>query len=96
MPVSEHHRAEHDVFVEFLGFRFHHQHGIGGAGDDEVELGFDHFVERRVEHVLVIDEADARSADRALEGRAGQRQRRGCGHQRQNVGIVLHVVRQRR
>ena len=77
MPVSEHHGAEHDVFVELLGFRFHHQHGVGGAGDDEVELGFDHLVERRVEHVFVIDEADAGSADRALERRAGQRQRGG-------------------
>ena len=71
VTVPEHHRAEHDVFVEFLGFRFHHQHGVGGAGDDEVELGLDHFVERRVEHIFVIDEADAGGADRALEGRAG-------------------------
>ena len=94
MPVAEHHGAEHDVFVEFLGFRFHHQHGVGGAGDDEVELGFDHFVERRVEHVFVVDEADAGGADRTLERRAGNRQRRGGGDQRQNVGIVLHVVRQ--
>ena len=92
--MSEHHGAEHDVFVEFLGFRFHHQHGVGGAGDDEVELGFDHFVERRVEHVFVVDEADAGGADRALERRAGNRQRRGGGDQRQNVGIVLHVMRQ--
>ena len=94
VPVAEHHGAEHDVFVELLGFRFHHQHGVGGAGDDEVELGFDHLVERRVEHVFVVDEADAGGADRALEGRAGNRQRRGGGDQRQNVGIVLHVVRQ--
>ena len=92
--MSEHHGAEHDVFVEFLGFRLHHQHGVGGAGDDEIELGFDHFVERRVEHIFVVDEADARGADRALEGRARQRQRRGGGHHRQNVGIVLHVMRQ--
>ena len=94
MPVAEHHGAEHDVFVQFLGFRFHHQHGVGGAGDDEVELGVGHLVERRVEHVFVVDEADARSTDRALEGRAGQRQRGGRGHHRQNVGIVFHVVRQ--
>ena len=77
VAVAEHHGAEHDVFVELLGFRFHHQHGVGGAGDDEVELGFDHLVERRVEHVFVIGEADAGGADRALEGRAGQRQRGG-------------------
>ena len=94
MPVSEHHGAEHDVFVEFLGFRFHHQHGVGGAGDDQIELGLDHLVERRVEHVFVVDEADARGTDRTLERSARQRQRRGGGDQRQNVGIVLHVVRQ--
>ena len=94
MPVAEHHGAEHDVFVELLGFRFHHQHRVGGAGDDQVELGFDHFVERRVEHIFVVDEADAGGADRALERRAGQRQRRGGRHHRHDVGIVLHVVRQ--
>jgi hypothetical protein len=94
MPVSEHHGAEHDVLVELLGFRFHHQHRVGGAGDHQVELGLDHFVERRVEHVFVIDEADAGSADRALEGRAGDGERRGGRDQRENVGIVLHVVRQ--
>ncbi len=94
--MTEHHRAEHDLFVEFLGFRFDHQHGVAGAGDDQVELGFDHFVERRVEHIFVVDEADAGGADRTLERRTRQRQRCGRGHHRQNVGIVLHVVRQRR
>ncbi len=94
VPVSEHHRAEHDVFVEFLGFRFHHQHGISRAGDDQVELGFDHFVERRVEDIFVIDEADAGRADRTLEGSARQRQGGRRSHQRHDVGIVFHVVRQ--
>ena len=93
VPVPEHHGAEHDVFVEFLGFRFHHQYGVGGAGDNQIELGFDHLVERRVEDVFVIDEADARGADRALERRA--RQRQGCGGRdhRQNVGVVFHIMR---
>ena len=94
--MSEHHGAKHDVFVEFLGFRLHHQHGVGGAGDDEVELGFNDLVERRVEHIFVVDEADAGCADRALEGHARQRQRGGSRHHREDVGIVLHVVRQRR
>ena len=92
--MTEHHGAEHDVFVELLGFRFDHQHGVGGAGDDEVELGVGHLVERRVEHVFVVDEADAGGADRALERRAGNGQRGGRGDQRQNVRIVLHVMRQ--
>ena len=94
VPVAEHHGAEHDVFVELLGFRFNHQHGVGGAGDDQIELGLYHLVERGIEHIFVVDEADARGTDRALEGRAGYRQRGGGCHQRQDVGIVLHVVRQ--
>ena len=94
MAMAEHHGAEHDVFVELLGFRFHHQHGVGGAGDNQVELGFDHLVERGIEHVFVIGEADAGCANRALERRAGNRQRGGSGDQRQNVGIVFHVMRQ--
>ncbi len=94
MPVAEHHGAQHDVLGQLLGFRFHHQHRVGGAGDDQVELGLGHLVERRVEHVFVVDEADARGADRAHEGRARQRQRGGGRHQRHDVGIVLQVVRQ--
>ena len=96
VAMTEHHRAEHDLFGQLLGFRFDHQHGVGGAGDDQFELGVGHLVERRVEHVFVVDEADARGADRTLERRAGKRQRRGRGDQREDVGIVLHVVRQHR
>ena len=94
VAMAEHHRAEHDVFIELLGFRLHHQHGVGGAGDDEVELGLGHFVERRIEHVFVVGEADAGGADRALERHAGERQRRGRSHQRNDIRIVLHVVRE--
>ncbi len=94
VAVTEHHGAEHDLLVQLLGFRFHHQHGVGGAGDDQVELGIDHLVERRVEDELVIGEADAGRADRALERSAGQGQRSGRSHQRDDIGIVLHVVRQ--
>ncbi len=36
--VAVHHGAEHDVLGQLLGFRLHHQHGVGGAGDHEVEL----------------------------------------------------------
>ena len=94
VPVAEHHGAEHDLFGQLLGFRFDHQHGVLGAGDDEVELAFLHLVDRRVEHVFAVDVGDARAADRAHEGHAGERQRRGGRHHRDDVGIVLLVVRQ--
>ena len=94
VPVSEHHRAQHDLLGQLLGFQFDHHHGVVGAGDDEVELAFRHLIDRRIEHVLVVDEADAGAADRAHEGRAGDRQRgRGRDH-RYDVGIVFHVVRE--
>ena len=93
--MTEHHGAEHDLFGQLLRFRFNHQHGVLRARDHEIEFGLFHLVERGVEDVFVLsDETDARSADRAHEGRAGQRERRRCRHHRDDVGIVLHVVRQ--
>ena len=73
MTVAEHHGAEHDLFRKLPGLRFDHQHGVGGAGDHQLQLGLDHFVEDRIEHVFVVDETDARRADRTLEGGTGQR-----------------------
>jgi hypothetical protein len=31
--------------VSSSGFGFNHQHGVGGAGDDEVQLGLFHLVD---------------------------------------------------
>ncbi len=94
VAVAEHHRAEHDLFGQLFGFRLHHHHGVLRAGDDEVELAFLHLVERRIEHVFVVDETDAGAADRAHERRAGKRQRcRGRDHG-DDVGIVLLIVRE--
>ena len=94
MPVAEHHGAEHDLLGQLLGFRLHHQHRVLGAGDDEIELALGHLVDLRIEHVFVVDEADAGGADRAHERRARQRQRRRGRDHRHDVGIVLEIVRQ--
>ena len=94
MPVAEHHGAEHDLFGQLFCFRFHHHDGVLRAGDDEVELAFRHLVERRIEHVFVVDEADAGAADRAHERRARKRQRRRGRDHRDDIGIVLLIVRQ--
>ena len=95
MPVAEHHRAEHDVLGQLLGLQLDHQNRVRRAGDDEVELAFRHLVNLRVQHVFVVDEADAGAADRAHERRAAERQRRRRRHHRDDVGIVLEIVRQR-
>ena len=92
MPVAEHDRAEHHLFRQLLRLGLDHQHRIVGAGDDQIELGLGHLVQRRVQHEFVVDEAYSGGADRAHERRAGQRQRGGGRHHRQNVRIVFHVM----
>ena len=96
VAVAEHHGAEHHLLVELLRLRLDHQHGVGGTGDDEVELALGHLFQHRVEHVFVVEEADACGPDRTHEGYTRQRQRRGGGDQRQDVGIILQIVRQGR
>ncbi len=90
--VAEHHRPEHVVLGELLRLRFDHQDGVGGAGDDEVELRFDHLVDLRVEDEGAADQADPGAADRTHEGQAGEGQRGGGGDHRHDVGIVLKVM----
>ena len=90
--VARHHRLEHGLFGKLLGLRFDHQHRVGGAGDDEVERRFLHFLDGREDLDLVLDVADARPADRTHERHARQGQRRRGGDHGENVGIGLHVV----
>ncbi len=92
--VAEHDGAEHHVLGELVGFRFHHQHRVSCAGDDEVELRLLHLVDERVENVIAVDVADAGAADGAHEGHAGKRQRGGSGNHGDDVGIVLKIVRE--
>ena len=75
-----------------LASEFDHQHGVGGAGDDEVEVGSLHLFDGRIDLQRAIDVADAGGADRAHEGNAGKRQRGGSGDHGQNVGIVFEIV----
>ena len=76
MPVAEHHRAEHNVLGQLLGLRLDHQHGVLGAGDHQIELAFAHLVDLGVEHIFIVDEPDARCADRSHERGAGKGQSR--------------------
>ena len=62
--------AQDFFFVHLLDFRFHHHHGVFGAGDNQIDPAVSHLIQSRVQHVLTVDEADARSADRAHERHA--------------------------
>ena len=90
--VAGHHRLQHRLLGQLLGFRLDHQHGVGGAGDDQIELRLLHLFDRRIGLDLAADHADPGPADRPHERHARQRQRRRGGDQAEDVGIVLHVV----
>lgn len=90
--VAEHDGAEHDVFVEFLGFRFHHQNGVLRTGNNQIQNRFIHLIEMRVQNVFAVDVANARAADRTHERNAGQCKRSRCGNHRQNVRIIFQIV----
>src|SRR3984957_14900679 len=92
--MAEHDGAEHDALAQLLRLRFDHQHAFAGAGNEKVELRVRQLVDLWIEHVLAVDIADARAADRAEEGNAGDRQRRRRADQRDDVGIVLEIMRE--
>ena len=90
--MSRHDGGQHGLFRKLFGFGFDHQDGVGGAGDDQVEVGGLGFVNGGVHLDLAIDIGDASAAHRAHEGYAGQGERGGDGDQGQDVRIVLHVM----
>ena len=91
--MAEHHAAEHDLLGQLLGLALDHQHGGFGAGDDEVELRVEQLGLARIEHVLAVDVADARGADRAVERNAADGERGARADQRGDVGRDLGVER---
>ncbi len=90
--VAEGHGAEHGVLGQLLRLALDHEHALGRAGDDEVELGAFHLGRGRVEHILAVHVADAGRGHGAEERDAGQRQRRRAADHGDHVGVVLQVM----
>ncbi len=92
--VAEDHGTEHHLLAELFGLALHHQHRAPRAGDDEIELALRELRRPRVEHVLAVDVADARGADRPVERDAADRQRRAGADHRRDVGLHVGVQAQ--
>ena len=92
--VAELHGAQHDLFRQLLRLGLDHQHALGRAGDDEVELAELTLRGRGVQHVATIDPGHARAGNRAHERNARDGQRGRTADQRHDVGVVLQVVAQ--
>ena len=69
--MAEDDGAEHDLLGQFLGFRLDHEHRGLGARDHEIELRRRRELGlARIQHVLAVDIADTRRADRSTERNA--------------------------
>ena len=69
--MAEDDAAEHHLLGQLLRFRLDHQHRGLRAGDDRSICDSVELRRGRVQHVLAVDVADARRADRTVERNAG-------------------------
>ena len=90
--MTEHDRAQHHIFRQFIGFRLNHQHSVLRAGDNQIKRCFFHLLNRRIEHIFAIDKADPRAANRALERHTGNRQSGRDGNQSNNIRVIFKVM----
>ena len=89
--MAEHDGAQHDVFRQFLRFRFHHQHRLLGTGHDQIKLGRFQFGRGGIQDILTADVTDTRRADGAVKRNAGEGKRGGRADHGGDVGIDLVV-----
>ena len=90
--MAEHNRTQHHLFVELVCFGLNHQHGLLGTGYNQIQAAVDELGFGGVEYVLAVDIADARSADRTIEGQPCDRQRSRRAQQRRDVRINFRIA----
>ena len=76
---------------QLVSCRLDHNDRLGGADDDQVELGQVALAVGRVEDDLVVDQSDPDGAQQVVEGDRRHRERGRRGVERQHVGVVLAV-----
>ena len=69
-------RLNHLLFRHLLRACLDHHDRVVAAGDDEIELALLALLERGVDQILTVEEADPHAGNRLREWNVGQRQRR--------------------
>ena len=67
LVVAKYHSAQHLVFAQQFSFGFNHQHSRFSTRNNQVQLTFFQLFLGWVQHVLVVDVANARGTDWAIE-----------------------------
>ncbi len=89
--VGRRDRRDHEFFGHFAGEALDHQHGIGRAGDDQIEIAVLQGVVRGEGDELAVDVAQPHRGDRPVKGERRENQRRRTAIHRQHVAVVLAV-----
>ena len=89
--VAEGQRLEHLLLADLAPAGLHHEDGVLGAGDHQLERGGRELLVGRIGHEPPVDERDANGSDRSQERYARQRHRSRGAHHGQHVRIVLVV-----
>ena len=92
--MTEQHGTEHDLFRQAARLGLHHQHGVLGAGDDQVQIAVRAQADDGgVQDVLTVLVADPGRADGTVERHPGNRERRGGPDQGRDLRIDRRVQR---
>ena len=91
--MAEYDCAQHHLLRQLGSFRFHHEHRVLGAGDDEVQFARFELRHRRIEHELAIDVSHARRTDGAVERYTRERERGRAPDERCNVRVYFGIDR---
>ncbi len=83
--------GDHGLFGQLLGARFDHHDGIGGGGDDQVELAVHELRLGRIDDDLIVNVAHAHGTYRPHEGDRRNGERGGGGGDADDVWVVLQV-----
>ncbi len=89
-------RLQDDLFGHLVGAGLHHQDGLGGPCQPQVQETALHLRDGGVDHQSAVYVADARGADRPSEGDVGNRQSGRGGDDGEDVRLMLLVLREGR
>ena len=78
-------------FGHKFGLTFHHDHGVAGSGEHDVELAALQLPARGVDHKFAVHAADAAAGNGAVKGNGRKAHSGGSGADAQHVGLILAV-----
>ena len=81
----------HLLLRHLLGTGLDHDEAVLAAGNDEIQLALLTLLERRVDDILIVHQADAHAGDRLLERNLRDGERSRCAGDCQDVGVVFGI-----